>query len=130
MIGAPDALQNGDGGGAANAPKLHVTFDETITVKNDTDLVVKKPLKLELVIENWKPNNVQTAPEIVTQSNPGKVRRLVDEYNNSIEEVSLSPDIMLNETLSLRKTYRFGLMPAHIFLCKFVRHIFFFSYSN
>lgn len=70
----------------ANACKRYVTFDETIMVKNDKDLVVKKPLKLELVIDNWKSNGAKMPPETI-QPNPGIVRRLVDEFN-TIEEVS------------------------------------------
>jgi len=70
----------------ANACKRCVTFDETITIKNDKDLVVKKPLKLELVIDNWKSNGAKTPPETI-QPDPGIVRRLVDEFN-TIEEVS------------------------------------------
>lgn len=65
-----------------------MTFDDTITVKNDADSVVKKSLKLELVIENWKSNEAGSAPETaVQQPGPGVVRRLVGEFN-TIEEVS------------------------------------------
>ncbi|XP_025190324.1 uncharacterized protein LOC112590924 isoform X2 [Melanaphis sacchari] len=68
----------------ANSCKRYVTFDEMITVKNDKDLVVKKPLKLELVIDNWKSNSVETHTEKI-RPNSGIVRRLVDEFN-TIEE--------------------------------------------
>lgn len=70
----------------ANTCKRYVTFDETITIKNDEDLVVKKPLKLELVIDNWKSNGAKTQTETI-QPDPGIVKRLVDEFN-TIEEVS------------------------------------------
>jgi len=70
----------------ADACKRCVTFDETITIKNDKDLVVKKPLKLELVIDNWKSNSAKTPTEKI-QPDPGIVRRLVDEFN-TIEKVS------------------------------------------
>lgn len=68
------------------AGKRFVTFDETISVKNEKDLVIKKPLKLEIVIENWKSTNVNAQPEII-KSNPGIVSRLVGEFN-TIERVS------------------------------------------
>lgn len=70
----------------ANACKRCVTFNETITIKNDEDLVVRKPLKLELVINNWKSNGAETHTETI-QPDPGIVRRLVEEFN-TIEEVS------------------------------------------
>lgn len=70
----------------SNTFRRYVTFDDTISVKNDKDLVVKKPLKLELVIENWKSSSAKTLPEKV-QPNPGIVRRLVDEFN-TIDDVS------------------------------------------
>ncbi|XP_015370342.1 PREDICTED: uncharacterized protein LOC107166266 isoform X2 [Diuraphis noxia] len=64
----------------ANTPKRYVTFDKTITIKNDKDLVVKKPLKLELVIDNWKSNGSKTSTETI-RPDSGIVRRLVDEFN-------------------------------------------------
>ncbi|XP_022169722.1 uncharacterized protein LOC111033340 isoform X2 [Myzus persicae] len=67
-----------------NTCKRCVTFDETITIKNDKDLVVRKPLKLELVIDNWKSNGAKTPPETILPDS-GIVRRLVDEFN-TIEE--------------------------------------------
>jgi len=70
----------------ANMCKRCVTFDETITIKNDEDLVVRKPLKLELVIDNWKSNGTETHTETI-QPDPGIVKRLVEEFN-TIEEVS------------------------------------------
>ncbi|CAI6369433.1 unnamed protein product [Macrosiphum euphorbiae] len=72
----------------ADSCKRCVTFDETITIKNDKDLVVKKPLKLELVIDNWKSNGTKTPPETI-QPDPGIVRRLVDEFN-TIEEKAIA----------------------------------------
>ncbi|XP_060880477.1 uncharacterized protein LOC132952260 isoform X1 [Metopolophium dirhodum] len=72
----------------ADTCKRCVTFDETITIKNDKDLVVKKPLKLELVIDNWKSNVAKTPPETI-QPDPGIVRRLVDEFN-TIEEKAIA----------------------------------------
>lgn len=81
-------LVQDDGGCClANACKRYVTFDETISVKNEKDLVVRKPLKLKIVIDNWKPSGAETPPETVVQSDPGIVRRLVDEFN-TIGEVS------------------------------------------
>ncbi|XP_025190323.1 uncharacterized protein LOC112590924 isoform X1 [Melanaphis sacchari] len=73
----------------ANSCKRYVTFDEMITVKNDKDLVVKKPLKLELVIDNWKSNSVETHTEKI-RPNSGIVRRLVDEFNTIEEKASSS----------------------------------------
>lgn len=67
--------------------KRNVTFNDTITVKNEENLVTKKPLKLELVIENWKSKSIKNLTETV-QQNSGVVQRLVDEYN-TIEEVSV-----------------------------------------
>lgn len=69
----------------ANVCKRNVTFDETISVKNDKDLVVKKPLML--VIENWKSGNAKT-PSETFQPDPGIVQRLIDEFN-TIEEVRM-----------------------------------------
>lgn len=66
--------------------KRYVTFDETISMKNEKNLISKKPMKLEIVIENWKSDRVITPAEII-EPNLGVVRRLVDEYN-TIEEVS------------------------------------------
>lgn len=66
--------------------KRYVTFDETISVKNEKNLISKKPMKLEIVIENWKSDRVITPTEII-EPNLGVVRRLVNEYN-TIEEVS------------------------------------------
>ncbi|XP_008179417.1 uncharacterized protein LOC100574057 isoform X1 [Acyrthosiphon pisum] len=71
-----------------NVCKRCVTFDETITIKTDKDLVVKKPLKLELVIDNWKSYGTKTPTETI-QSDPGIVRRLVDEFN-TIEEKAIT----------------------------------------
>lgn len=73
-------------GSAGNACKRYVTFDETITVKNDKDKMVKKPLKVELVIDNWKSSAAATQPEAI-RPDPGIVRRLVDEFN-TIDDVS------------------------------------------
>ncbi|CAH1716213.1 unnamed protein product [Aphis gossypii] len=70
----------------ANTCKRCVTFDETITIKNDEDLVVRKPLKLELVIDNWKSNVAETHTDTI-QPDTGIVKRLVEEFN-TIEEVS------------------------------------------
>lgn len=83
-----EASSNSVGGEdcASNACKRNVTFDETITVKNDKDWVVKKPLKLELVIDNWKSSNAKTQPEAITPD-PGIVKRLVGEFN-TIDDVS------------------------------------------
>jgi hypothetical protein len=75
-----------DDDGASDACKRYVTFDETITVKNDKDRVVRKPLKLELVIDNWKSSAAKTEPEAIGPD-PGIVRRLVDEFN-TIDDVS------------------------------------------
>ncbi|VVC33050.1 Hypothetical protein CINCED_3A004956 [Cinara cedri] len=72
--------------------KRNVTFNDTISVKNDKDLVIKKPLKLELVIENWKSSNAKTLPEIV-QPDPGIVRRLVDEFNTIEDPLTDNPEI-------------------------------------
>lgn len=71
----------------ANTGKRYVTFNETISVKNEKDLIFKKPMKLEIVVENWKSDKVNTPTEII-EPNPGVVRRLVDEYN-TIQEVSM-----------------------------------------
>lgn len=68
--------------------KRYVTFDETISVKNDKDLVVKKPLKLALVIENWKSSNAAKTPLDTNEPDPGIVRRLVDEFK-TIEQVNV-----------------------------------------
>ncbi|CAH1716211.1 unnamed protein product [Aphis gossypii] len=68
----------------ANTCKRCVTFDETITIKNDEDLVVRKPLKLELVIDNWKSNVAETHTDTI-QPDTGIVKRLVEEFN-TIEE--------------------------------------------
>ncbi|XP_060880479.1 uncharacterized protein LOC132952260 isoform X2 [Metopolophium dirhodum] len=76
----------------ADTCKRCVTFDETITIKNDKDLVVKKPLKLELVIDNWKSNVAKTPPETI-QPDPGIVRRLVDEFNTIEEPFTDSSEI-------------------------------------
>ncbi|XP_060842568.1 uncharacterized protein LOC132922864 isoform X2 [Rhopalosiphum padi] len=77
-------LQDSGGCCMANACKRYVTFDETITIKNDNDLVVRKPLKLELFIDNWKSNGTEAHTETI-QPDPGIVKRLVDEFN-TIEE--------------------------------------------
>jgi len=70
----------------ANASRRYVTFDKTITIKNDKDLVVRKPLKLEFVIDNWKSNGSKTPTETI-RPDSGIVKRLVNEFN-TIEEVS------------------------------------------
>lgn len=57
-----------------------------ITIKNEKDSVTQKPLKIELVIENWKSSNLNSPSEVV-QPNLGTVKRLVNEYN-TIEDVS------------------------------------------
>lgn len=68
-----------------NPSKRNVTFDETITVKNKNNLVVKKPMKLQIIIEKWKSVN-SPSTEIIIQSNPGIVQRLVVEFtaNNNV----------------------------------------------
>lgn len=84
----PAPERHTDGCAERNTFRRYVTFDDTISVKNDKDLVVKKPLKLELVIENWKSSSAKTLPEKVLPD-PGIVRRLVDEFN-TIDDVSAS----------------------------------------
>lgn len=71
--------------------KRYVTFDETISVKNNKDLVVKKPLKLTLVIENWKSGNATKTTLETNGTDRGIVRRLV----NTIEDVSVLSTISL-----------------------------------
>ncbi|XP_025413015.1 uncharacterized protein LOC112685373 isoform X2 [Sipha flava] len=80
-----------DDDGASDACKRYVTFDETITVKNDKDRVVRKPLKLELVIDNWKSSAAKTEPEAIGPD-PGIVRRLVDEFNTIDDTLTDNPD--------------------------------------
>ncbi|XP_060842565.1 uncharacterized protein LOC132922864 isoform X1 [Rhopalosiphum padi] len=92
-------LQDSGGCCMANACKRYVTFDETITIKNDNDLVVRKPLKLELFIDNWKSNGTEAHTETI-QPDPGIVKRLVDEFN-TIEEKASSPKL-INGKSSLR----------------------------
>ncbi|KAL5234257.1 hypothetical protein ACI65C_001667 [Semiaphis heraclei] len=76
----------------ANASKRYVTFDKTITIKNDKDLVVRKPLKLELVIDNWK-SNVSKTPTESIRPDSGIVRRLVDEFNTIEEPITDNSEI-------------------------------------
>lgn len=77
----------------ANTCKRFVTFDETITVKNERDLVIKKPLKLELVIDHWKSsgdgNAKNATDDEAIRSDSGIVKRLVDEFN-AVQDVSAS----------------------------------------
>ncbi|XP_022169721.1 uncharacterized protein LOC111033340 isoform X1 [Myzus persicae] len=82
-----------------NTCKRCVTFDETITIKNDKDLVVRKPLKLELVIDNWKSNGAKTPPETILPDS-GIVRRLVDEFNTIEEKMAAAK--LTNGKSSLR----------------------------
>ncbi|XP_050053738.1 uncharacterized protein LOC114132986 [Aphis gossypii] len=90
----------------ANTCKRCVTFDETITIKNDEDLVVRKPLKLELVIDNWKSNVAETHTDTI-QPDTGIVKRLVEEFN-TIEEQASSPKL-INGKSSLRgRPQRYG----------------------